>query len=119
MFGWGIHKGFISVLALSYLMVISCITSIQMMILTNRMQFYASLDSMDKRVYFEVLIMERIKDSYKQELVDDCSVYYQNMCAYMDFEDNVVIVTYDFEDDSYKRKYVYNTEFGFLEIIAL
>ena len=119
MFGWGIQKGFISVLALSYLMVISCIASTQMMVLTNRMEFYKSLDVMDKQVYFEVLIMERIKDSYIQELLDDCVVYYENVSAKLDFDEYVVVVEYDFDGVSYKRKYVYNPEFSFLEIIAL
>ena len=119
MFGWDIQKGFISVLALSYLMVIASISGVQMMILTNRMEFYTSLVEMNKQVYFEVLIMERIKDSYLQKLVDDCSVNYENMVAELDFEGNIVMVEYDFDEVSYKRKYVYNEEFSFLEIIAL
>ena len=119
MFGWGIQKGFISVLALSYLMVISCIVGNQMMVLTNRVEFYKSLYSLDKRTYFEVLIMERIKDSYDQELLDDCIVSYENMLANIDFDEYVVVVEYDFDEVSYKRKYVYNEEFSFLEIIVL
>ena len=114
MFGLDIRKGFISVLAIGYLMVICSISSIQMAILENRMQFYRDLEMMDKRVYFEVMIMERIKDSFVQELNEDCKVSYEGMLASLDYEENVVVVEYDCEDEVYSRKYVYNTEFGFL-----
>lgn len=119
MSGLGIQKGFISILAIGYLTIISVICGIQMEILENRMEFYSMIEVMDKRIYFEVLIMERIKDCYEQGLVDDCDVYYEGIEANIDFEDDVVIVKYTYDFDVYERKYIYNSEFGFLEIIAL
>ena len=117
-FGLAISKGFVSVLCISYFMVISFVCNIQFMILENRIQFYQDIKIMDQRVYFEVLIIHRIKDSYTQKLLDNCVLYYEDIKAEVTYLEDCVVVEYSYDDVIYKREYVYNEEDGSLRIIT-
>ena len=117
-FGLGTNRGFVTVLCMSYFMVISFVCSVHMMILENRMSFYSEMERMDQQVHFEVLIMQRLKDSFNENVMQDCVLYYQDLVAEITFYEDYAIVMYSNEQLSYQRKYTYDINSGSLRINA-
>ena len=118
MCGWGSNKGFISLYAITYFMVFTAIVGIQMMILENRLLFYQNMESLEQKTYIEILVMQRIKDSYETEKNEDCTLYYEDYQIVMQYKEEMVTVIYDNYVDHYQKQYRYHIDEKYLEIVG-
>ena len=110
-------NSFVSVVALAIMIFVFTLGSYHLSILKNIYELKENMNKLDKQVYLEVLVMQRLK--YAVETMD----YNEDE---LEFEGTIVNITYDFEDITvvyscedreYTKYYHYDLNSKTLEIV--
>ncbi len=110
-------NSFVSIVALAILIFVFTLGSYHLSILKNIYELKANLNKLDKQVYLEVLVMQRLKYAVETMDYNEDELEYEGTTVNItyDFEDITVIYTY--EDREYTKYYHYDLKTKTLEIV--
>ena len=110
-------NSFVSVVALAIMIFVFTLGSHHLSILKNIYELKANLNKLDKQVYLEVLVMQRLKYAVETMDYNEDELEYEGTTVNItyDFEDITVIYTY--EDREYTKYYHYDLKTKTLEIV--
>lgn len=110
-------NSFVSVVALAIMVFVFTLGSYHRNILKNIYELKANLNKLDKQVYLEVLVMQRLKYAVETMDYNEDELEYEGTIVDItyDFEDITVVYTY--EDREYTKYYHYDLKSKTLEIV--
>ncbi len=110
-------NSFVSVVALAIMVFVFTLGSYHLSILKNIYELKANLNKLDKQVYLEVLVMQRLKYAVETMDYNEDELEYEETFVDItyDFEDITVVYTY--EDREYTKYYHYDLKSKTLEIV--
>lgn len=107
--GWGLCKGFVSIMSLTLMMTLSSLILMQLIIMENVVSFETKVEQLDKRGYIEVLVMHHIKDAYRTNTFEENMLISDECTVSLFYDQTEVLVKFEMDMYEWIRKYRYDS----------